>query len=170
LRPAPAALFGSLVVSLLVCAAGCSSQYGGSSVAQQVESWATTSPDPKFASAISTLQGDLERALGFQGSADEGVLRTDCDVLVTDALSANQNLPTPDSTLTAQLSGAYSSAVGAGQDCFCAAGGHPCSRGRLSRSALLARFAKEASHAQHGFIEAQARVDEFSMLSRQRRT
>jgi hypothetical protein len=157
---------GAALVTVPLVLAGCGTQYAGSTVAQQVESWATTSPDPTFASAVSTLKGDLRHVAEAQTSSDAALLRTDCDVLVTDALSANQNLPTPDSQLTDVLSSAYASAVSAGQDCFCAAGGRPCRRGPTSSGSLLKRAAQENSRAERGFIEAQARVDTFRMLAK----
>ncbi len=52
----------------------------------------------------------------------QGRCRTDCDVLVTDALVANQNLPSPDPTLTDLLGTAYSVAGDAGHRCLTTAG------------------------------------------------
>ena len=45
-------------------------------------------------------------------------MRTACDVLVTDSLADNEQLPTPDSHLTLDLSRAYGSAADAGRACF----------------------------------------------------
>ena len=147
------------VVAMPVVLAGCGSQYAGSTVGQQVESWATTSPDPKFAAAMSTLQGDLNRIAKTQSASDAAALRTDCEVLVTDALSANQNLPTPDTELTDVLSKAYTAAAGAGRDCLCAAGSQPCPAGAHGKADLLATSDAESAAALRGFIAAEARVD-----------
>jgi hypothetical protein len=72
-------------------------------------------------------------------------------VLVNDALSANQNLPSPDDTLTRILSAAYVSAAAAGRHCLDGAGGN---------RALLARAAAEASGAASGYVKAEARLDD----------
>jgi hypothetical protein len=136
---------------------GCGSEYAGANVAQQVQSWVKNSPDPKFAAAVSTLRGDMRRVTEAGGS--NGALRTDCDVLVVDALSANQNLPTPDSQLTEVLSQAYNSAANAGRDCLCAGGGHICPSGVHGRANLLRLSAVEQSTAERGLIKAEARVD-----------
>lgn len=159
----------ALVLAALVAFGGCGSTYAGSTVAQQVQSWTRTSPDPKFAQAVSTLQGDFRRVAAAQATdaTDLGTLRTVCDVLVTDALGANQNLPTPDGDLTDVLSHAYGSAAGAGEDCFCADGGRPCPRGVSSnpsqRPGLLARSARERVVAERDLIEAEARVDQLTV-------
>jgi len=101
----------------------------------------------------------MRRVTQAEPSGGAAVLRTDCDVLVVDALSANQNLPTPDSQLTEVLSNTYSSAANAGRDCLCAAGGHVCPPGVRGRANLLRLSADETSAAQRGLIKAEARVD-----------
>lgn len=154
---------GLVVLSGALLLAACGSPYAGSTLGQQVKNWATTSPDPKFADAVSTLQSDLHNEAQAQKTGDEALLRTTCDVIVTDALLANQNLPTPDTQLTNLLSSAYGSAVSAGQDCYCAAGGHPCRRGASSAAAFLARAARESSASERALIESQARVDQVSL-------
>ncbi len=157
------------VLGLMLVLGACGNPYTGSTVGQQVESWATTSPDPKFATAVSTLQADMRRIGRAQSSDDEGVLRTDCDVLVTDALSANQNLPTPDSQLTNVLSRTYASAANAGRDCLCAAGGHTCTADSPGKANLLRHSAGERTAAERGFIKAEARVDVLAVASGGRR-
>ena len=77
-------------------------------------------------------------------------MRTDCDVLVNDALGANQNLPSPDDTLTRILSAAYASASAAGRHCLTGAGG---------AEALLARSSAELATAASGYVKAEARLD-----------
>ena len=151
-----------LVASAAACVlalAACGSQYPGATVAEQVRSWTNSSPDPKFPEAVSELDRDLRGASVAQNLGNEALLRTECDVLVTDALSANQNLPTPDGQLTTLLSRAYTSAVDAGQDCFCAGGGRPCPQGKTTTNVLLEHFHDERADTQRWLIEAQARVD-----------
>jgi len=165
LRRVAALIALSATVAFPIVLAACGSPYAGSNVGQQVQSWVNSSPDPKFSTAMSTLQGDLRRITEVQAIHNDAALRTDCDVLVTDALSANQNLPTPDSDLTDVLSSAYSAAGEAGKDCLCAAGGHPCPAGVHGRANLLDHSAAERSKANRGFIEAEARVDLLVVLS-----
>jgi hypothetical protein len=112
------------------------------SLAQQVRSWAASTG---FAAGTRELTGDLSR-LSDLPSDSPGARRTACDVLVTDALSANQQLPTPDSQLTNLLSQAYTSAATAGRDCF-------------SGGTLLARTGPEAQKASSALIRAEARYD-----------
>jgi hypothetical protein len=107
-----------------------------------VTSWATTTG---FAASVSTVQGDLRRIDALAQSSP--ALKTDCDVLVTDALSANENLPTPDETLTNLLSTAYSVAGSAGHDCF--SGG----------ARLLARSVTERVTARRDLIKSLAQYD-----------
>lgn len=154
-----------LVAAAVCLLAGCGSEYSGSTLGQQVQSWATTSPDPKFASALSTLRSDISRIGKAESSNDESALRTACDVLVTDALSANQNLPTPDSDLSNLLSRAYTSAADSGRDCLCSAGGGGCKSGEQGARRLLGQSEAEGKAAERGFIEAEARFDFLTTLS-----
>ena len=157
IRSARSALGAMFVIFVMFAMFGCGSQYSGANVAQQVQSWVRNSPDPQFATAVSTLRGDMRRVAEAGGS--DAALRTDCDVLVVDALSANQNLPTPDPQLTEVLSQAYTSAANAGRDCLCAGGGHTCPSGAHGRADLLRLSAVEQSTAERGLIKAEARVD-----------
>lgn len=148
-----------LVLALVLCA--CSSAYSGATLGQQVQSWANTSPDPHFAAAVATLRSDIDQVQQLAGNpAERRTLETVCDVLVTDSLRANQNLPAPDAQLTALLSSAYRNAAAAGQACFCASGGSPCPAGSSSSAALLARSSSKATQATRQLISAQARFDE----------
>ena len=107
-----AAARATMVVMVLGVAAGC----GGSAttLSQQVRTWAQSTG---WAATAQQLQGDLRRLAGLNKDS-VGARRTVCDVLVTDALSANQQLPTPDRAFTALLSAAYSSAADAGRRCY----------------------------------------------------
>ncbi len=124
--------------------AACGSTYSGTTLSQQVTSWAATAG---FSASVSTLQGDIRRVDADQDHP--GALPADCNVLVIDALSANQNLPTPDQTLTKLLSNAYSVAGEAGHDCVSGGGD----------GARLARSAIERTTARRDLIRALARFD-----------
>jgi hypothetical protein len=136
-RPARAAL--SLLTAGTVLGA-----CGGTpaTVGHQLQSWATGAGWPASAR---TLHGDLAR-LSDVGSDGPGARRTVCDVLVTDALSANEQLPTPDGELTSLLSRGYAPAAAAGRACFADAAGLP--------GAIV-----EGRRAASYLVRAQARYD-----------
>lgn len=139
---APAA--GAVLALCVVVVAGAVLAACGSPapLAAQVRTWAASAG---FASSTSELDGDLGRLVHLPQDSP-GARRTACDVLVTDSLTANEQLPTPDDQLTNLLSKAYGAAATAGRDCF--AGG--------TRVALAA---PEALTARTALIEAQARYD-----------
>lgn len=123
-----------------VLAGGCGAS---GSPAQQVRSWATGAAWP---GTMTQLRGDLDRLAGI-GTEAAGVRRTVCDVLVTDALDANQQLPAPDAILNSLLAGAYAAAATAGRECF-------------NGGASLAAVPGEQQKALRGLVQAQARYDQ----------
>lgn len=141
------------VPGLGFCLAACGSTTSGTTLAEQVSNWATSTG---FSAQVATLQGDLRRIGPGAPGRSAGTLRTDCDVLVTDTLAANQNLPTPDLTLTTLLSDAYTAAGTAGRDCFSGAGGP---------SRLLARSISERTTARRDLIKSLARYDTVTVSS-----
>ncbi len=137
---------------------GCGSPYGGGTPAQQVTSWSASTG---FLSTLARLRADLARMADLSSTtpptpastgqrARGGVLRTVCDVLVTDSLAANEQLPAPDASLTSALSDAYDHAGAAGHDCF---------HGAAGDRALLARAGRERVAALAGLVRAEARYD-----------
>ena len=139
---APATVVGA-ALGLVACA----SPYPGSTVAQQAQSWARATG---FASAVSTLEDDAQRVRAEGATADTGGLRTVCDVLVTDALRANGDLPAPDDQLSSILTAAYRAAVTAGRGCLHGAG---------APRGLGPRVTSDLADAQSGYVKAQARLD-----------
>jgi hypothetical protein len=127
--------------------ASCGSPFPGRTLGQQVHSWATMTG---LATSLSTLHTDARRIATLEARHDPTGVRTDCDVIVNDALSANQNLPSPDPVLTGILSAAYASASAAGRNCLMGAGGN---------QALLTRSKAELAAAASGYVKAQARLD-----------
>jgi hypothetical protein len=123
-----------------VALSGCGSP--STTVGQQVRAWAQSSG---WEGSVSQLRGDLDRVPGLSAQGP-GARRTVCDVLVTDALAANQQLPTPDRTLTQLLSEAYGAAANAGRECF-------------SGSVPLSRATAGAAAAATMLVRAQARFD-----------
>jgi hypothetical protein len=134
-------------LAVAVTVASCGSPYPGSTLGQQVRSWARTTG---LAASLQALQADGGRLPRVEAEHDPAAVRTACDVLVQDALAANQNLPAPDARLTSVLSAAYAAAAAAGRDCLRSAGG----------GAGLAASATELSRAATGYVKAQARLDD----------
>lgn len=134
-------------VPVMGLVAGCSTTYSGSTVAQQVSGW---SSQTNFPAEARTVQQDMQRVATVVAQRTASLIRTDCDVLVTDALIANQNLPTPDTDLTDLLASTYASAATAGRDCLQGAGGDV---------RLLARSASERAMSATGMVKAMARYD-----------
>jgi len=139
---------GVVLVLAALALASCGSPFPGKTVGQQVQSWAASTG---LSASITTLRGDARRIAVVEARHDPAGVRTDCDVLVNDALSANQNLPSPDATLTGILSAAYAAASAAGRHCLAGADGN---------QTLLRRSASELTGAQSGFVKAEARLDE----------
>jgi hypothetical protein len=135
----------ALTVAAGLVLAACGSPYAGSTVGAQVQSWIEMTG---FAASLHALRGDASRIAVIETRHDVGALRTDCDVLVDDALGANQNLPAPDDPLTRILSSAYSAAADAGRRCASAGTG-----------AGWPRVEEDLSGAASGYIKAQARLD-----------
>lgn len=120
--------------------------YGGTAhsgtAAQQVRSWVKGSG---LGQSIGTVVGDAARVrVAVDDHKGGGVLHTDCGVLLSDAQSANGNLPTPNTQLTNLLSAGYADAYDAGTDCYNSGG---------TNTALLSRATKER-------IEAEAKLQQ----------
>ncbi|MGH9016723.1 MAG: hypothetical protein ACRDY1_03155 [Acidimicrobiales bacterium] len=124
--------------------AACGSSVSGSTLAAQVAHWATGA-SPTLAASVSAIQGDIRRIDGV--GRDAGALPADCDLLVTDVLNANQNLPSPDEKLTGLLSAAYVTAGAAGHHCL------------STSAAARSRSATERAQARRDLIRALARYD-----------
>ena len=142
---------GALVLIAGVALTACGSPYPGSTLGAQVQSWVHTTG---FSASLRTLRGDGTHVRELMAGHDVKALRTDCDALVDDALGANQNLPTPDTTLSTILAHAYSSAAAAGRDCLAGAGGS---------AGPLARAVTELAAADSGYIKAEARIDDLDI-------
>ncbi len=79
-----------------------------------------------------TLRGDARRIAPSRPGTIPPACAPTATCSSTDALSANQNLPSPDRTLTRILSAAYAAASAAGRHCLDGAAGN---RRLLARSA-----------------------------------
>jgi hypothetical protein len=134
------------VPSLGIVLTACGNSFSGSTLSQQVTNWASSS-SPTLSASVSAIQGDIRR-IDAVASVPPRPSPADCDLLVTDALNANDNLPTPDGTLTDLLSKAYTDAGDAGHDCISGA-----DAGQLRRSIT------ERAAARRDLIEALARLD-----------
>jgi hypothetical protein len=106
----------------------------------------------QFGQTVGTLEGDAARVTKAVGRHEDiGVIHTICGVLLTDAQSANGNLPTPNSQLTDTLSVAYTLEYEAGNDCY---------SGGTTGTALLEKSARERSRAHAQLMRALALVDQ----------
>ncbi len=134
---------GTAVVAIGVGAffAYASTQHSGSPIAQ-VRSWVNGT---NLGQSVGTVLGDAHRVeqavVNHKGT---GILHTDCGVLISDAQSANGNLPTPDTELTNLLSSGYALAYDAGTDCYDSGG---TDRARLDKS-IRERIQAEAKLGQ----------------------
>jgi hypothetical protein len=134
------------VPGLGLALAACGSSFSGTTLAEQVTNWGT-STSPTLSASVSAIQGDIGRIDAVRSHALTPS-PADCDLLVTDALNANNNLPSPDLTLTDLLSKAYTDAGDAGHDCI---------SGATSRQ--LRRSATERAETRRDLIKALARFD-----------
>jgi hypothetical protein len=143
----PGTVISVTVAGFGLVVAACGQTFSGTTLSAQVTNWASSSG---FLSSVSTIQADIRRIDVVVENPKAPPLKADCDVLVNDTLMANQNLPSPDLTLTDSLATAYSEAGNAGRDCLSGAG----KAGRL-----LARSATERVTARRDLIKALARYD-----------
>jgi hypothetical protein len=115
---------------------------------QRLTTWVEAS---QFGQTVGTLEGDAARVTtAVAEHKDVGTIHTICGVLLTDAQSANGDLPTPDSSLTVTLSHAYTLDYEAGNNCY--AGG-------TTGTKLLAKSASERAEAHAYLVVALGVVD-----------
>ena len=119
--------------------------------AQQVDAWEAGAG---LAQNLGTLNQDgvhlqevLDKHLGTTA------VHTVCGVMVVDAQTGNNNLPTPDTQLTQILARAYTLEYDAANYCYDAGAGN---------AALLAKSARDRAKAERLFVEALARVSEIT--------
>lgn len=102
--------------------AGCAGQEQAGTPAHQVTEWVSGAG---AGSSIGTVDVDIKNVnLAFTQHDPAGEIRSVCGLLVTDAGTANGNLPTPDQQLSVDLSNAYATAYDAGTDCYNGSGGN----------------------------------------------
>ncbi len=118
----PPRRWGVVAAGLVVVAIGVGAYYAygqtghTGSASQQVRSWANGTG---LGQSIGNVVGDAARVRAAVDShRGPGVLHTDCGVLLSDAQSANGELPSPNSQLTDLLSSGYALAYDAGNDCY----------------------------------------------------
>jgi hypothetical protein len=111
-----AVVIGSIALS------GCAGQEQAGTPAHQVTAWVSGAG---AGSSIGTVEVDIKNVnLAFSQHDPAGEVRSVCGLLVTDAGTANGNLPTPDQQLSDDLSNAYATAYDAGTDCYNGSGGN----------------------------------------------
>ncbi len=101
--------------------------------------------------SIGMVMGDAARVqVALEQHKAVGVVHTVCGVLLTDAQSANGELPTPDTELTNLLSSGYALAYDAGGDCYDSGG---------TNRALVAKALRERIKAEAKLTQALDLVD-----------
>jgi len=115
---------------------------------QQLRTWVEAS---QFGQTVGTLEGDAARVTtAVAEHKDPRTIHTICGVLLTDAQSANGDLPTPDKALTLVLSRAYTLDYEAGNDCY---------SGATAGTKLLNKSAEERIKAHASLVSALGLVD-----------
>ena len=140
-------------VAVVAIGVGAFLAYGSTSrsgsTAAQVRSWVSGTD---LGQSIGTVVGDAARVKTAMAThQDKGVVHTDCGVLLSDAQSANGELPTPDSQLTDLLSSGYALAYDAGTDCYDSGG---------TDGALVAKATRERIQAEAKLQQALNLVDQ----------
>lgn len=104
-----------LVLSALVLG-GCSGPYQTGSPAQRMNAWVN---DTGFGQQIGTLTADNQRITEvIHLKHGTGAIHADCSLLVSDAETANGNLPTPNHQVSLLLYNAYGLEGEAGTNCY----------------------------------------------------
>ncbi|HEX3459635.1 MAG TPA: hypothetical protein VHT49_01910 [Acidimicrobiales bacterium] len=130
-----------------IALAGCAGQEQAGTPAHQVTEWVSGAG---AGSSIGTVEVDIKNVnLAFSQRDPAGEIRSVCGLLVTDAGTANGNLPTPDQQLSDDLATAYATAYDAGTDCYNGSGGN---------QKLLATSATLRAKAQAQMATAIARI------------
>lgn len=143
---------GAVAAVLVLFGAGAFLAYGGTrqggTPRQQMASWVSATD---LGSDVGTVIGDAARVTTvLDQHRGTGAIHTACGVLVTDAESGNGELPSPDTTLTNELSRGYTLEYDAGNDCYDAG---------TTNQKLLARFVSERTQALLVFRRALSLVE-----------
>ena len=115
--------------------------------AQQLHTWVANTQLGQSIGVLAADDHDVAKALAAH--QDTNALHTVCAVLYQEAQTANDNLPSPDTTVTQTLAHAYRLEYDAGQACYRGAGGN---------AALLAESAADRSRAITLFHRVLSRV------------
>jgi hypothetical protein len=130
-----------------VTLAACAGPDEQGSASQRMKAWSSST---EFGGSIATLRADSARiAQVVADRSGTGAIHADCALLLQDAGAANDNLPTPDTTVTNQLSNAYADEGSAANDCYNAG---------TTNAKLLARSARERAQADALLAQALERV------------
>ncbi len=115
--------------------------------AQQLQSWVSST---QLGQDIGTLQGDGRNvAKALRVHKDATAVRTICAAMANDAQTFNDQLPSPDTTVTQLLANAYGLEYDAAEACYRAAN---------ANRALLAQSAGDRSKASALFAKVLRRV------------
>ncbi len=141
-------LFGALVVVALGVVAFVSLGHGVSGTpAQQLKSWVTST---HLGQDVGTLEGDgadVQRLVAARKGP--AAVRTVCAAMANSAQTFNDDLPSPDTTITQLLARAYGLEYDAAESCYHAPSGN---------APRFATFARDRAEAANLFGEALRRV------------
>ncbi len=93
-----------------------SSRGSGGTPTERLSAWVTSSDLSQHLGAVTSDGADIDEVLARHHGT--GALHTDCDLLATDAGTAENQLPAPDTTITAWLNQAYALEYRAGEACY----------------------------------------------------
>jgi outer membrane murein-binding lipoprotein Lpp len=142
IRPAQTWIAIAAVAAIAIGLAGCSSK--PDSTADRISSWASSTG---LTSGIDQIKTDAAGVAKVEKIGSPGAIRANCAVLDLDTETANQNLPSPDTQLTQDLSDAYTAEIQAAQDCYHGAGksSELINRGRIAQTAAYSDIATSLS-------------------------
>ena len=109
---------------------------GGTAPGAKLSAWVHRT---NLGQQVGALQGDDRKVAGVLARhGDQASVRSACGALVTDAQSANDNLPTPDTRASQLLARYYTAQYNAGQACYRSApwAGYRARADRLVRQVL----------------------------------
>lgn len=117
-----------------------------STPAQRLTAWASSTD---LGQAIGTLEGDGSHVVAAVAEHKAAAVRTVCAAMANDAQTANDNLPSPDATVTTLLARAYGLEYDAAEACY---------RAGTADAALLGASARDRSRAAALFGAVQRRL------------
>jgi hypothetical protein len=138
----------ALLLSVSVLLTACAGPDQTGTLQQRVRAYTSST---QLGQNIGTLYGDGQRiAEVVRLHRGTGAIHTDCGVLETDTANVEENLPSPDITLTLELNSAVTLDYEAGTDCY---------NGGGTNAALMNKSSRLLAQADTELRKAVARVE-----------